>query len=66
MKRIGLLVLVSSLLGFLGVAYADDVGQITEPAVDNPNSPRAPSPQSGDQFLTERIRTPPQSSDSER
>ena len=65
MKRIGLLILVSSLLGVMEVAHATEVGQITEPAVDNPNSPRAPSPHSGDQFLTER-RTPPQSSDSER
>ena len=34
MKRIGLLILVSSLLGIVGVAHADDVGvgQITEPA----------------------------------
>ena len=66
MKRISLLILVSSLLGVVGVAHATEVGQITEPAWDNPNSPRAPSPHSGDQFLTERIRIPPQSSDSER
>lgn len=60
MKRFGLLILVSSLLGFLGVAHADDVGvgQITEPAVDNPNQPREPSPGPGDQFLTERASKP--------
>jgi len=60
MKRIGLLILVSSLLGIVGVAHADDVGvgQITEPAWDNPNSPRVPPPGSGDQFVTERVSKP--------
>ena len=58
MKRIGLLILVSSLLGILSVAHADDVGQITEPAWDNPSPPRDPSPGPGDQFLTERVSKP--------
>ena len=60
MKRIGLVILVSSLLGIMGVAHADDVGvgQITEPAWDNPNPPREPSPGPGDQFLTERVLKP--------
>ena len=58
MKRMGLLILVSSLLGIAGIAHADDVGQITEPAVDNPSQPREPSPGPGDQYLTERVSKP--------